>query len=42
MPMPAVRAEDDVVGPQMRTHPGGDRLLPNVRVASAVNQAALM
>ena len=40
--VPAVRAEDDVVGPQMGTDAGGDRFLADVGVAGAVDQAALM
>ncbi len=42
VPVPAVGAEDDVVAAQMRTDAGGDRLLPDVRVAGPVNQPALM
>ena len=42
VPMPAVGAEDDVVAAQMRTDAGGDRLLPDVRMAGPVNQPALM
>jgi hypothetical protein len=38
----AVRAEDDVVGPQMGADAGRDRLLADVGVAGAVNQAALV
>ena len=42
VPVPAVRAEDDVVAAQMRTNPGGDRLLPDVGMTGPVNQPALM
>ena len=42
MAVPPVGAEDDVVGFQMSTNPGGDRLLADVRVAGPVNQAALV
>ena len=42
VPVPAVGAEDDVVAAQVRTNPGGDRLLPDVGVAGPVNQPALM
>ena len=42
MAVAAVRAEDDVVGPQMRADAGGDRLLADVGVAGAVDQPALM
>ena len=38
----AVRAEDGVVGSQMRAHAGGDRFLADVGVAGAVDQPALM
>ena len=38
----AVGAEDDVVGPQMGADAGGDRLLADVGVTGAVDQAALM
>ena len=38
----AVRAEDDVVGAQMRADAGRDRLLADVGVAGAVDQAALV
>ena len=42
VPVPAVGAEDDVVAAQMRTNPGGDRLLPHVRMTGPMNQPALM
>ena len=37
--VPAVGAEDDVVGPQMGADADGDRLLPDVGVAGAVDRA---
>ena len=42
VPVPAMSAEDDVVAAQMRTHAGGDRLLPDVSMTGPVNQPALM
>ena len=42
MPVPAMRAEDDVVAAQVRTDAGGDRLLPDVGMAGSVNQPALV
>ncbi len=42
VPVPAVGAEDDVVAAQMRTNPGGDRLLPDVSMTGPMNQTALM
>ncbi len=42
MPMAAVGAEDDVFLPEMCANARGDRLLPDVRVAGAVNEPALM
>ena len=42
VPVPAMRAEDDVVAAQVGTDPGGDRLLPDVRMAGPMDQAALM
>ena len=38
----AVRAEDDVVPPQVRTDADRDRFLADVGVAGAVDEAALM
>ena len=42
VPVPAMRAEDDVVAAQMRADARGDRLLPDVSMAGPVNQPALM
>ena len=42
VPVAAVRAEDCVVATQMRTDADGDRFLPDIGVARAVDQAALM
>ena len=42
VPVPAVRAEDDVVGAQMGTDASGNRLLSDVRVTGPMNQAALV
>jgi hypothetical protein len=42
MTVAAMRAEDDVVGPQMGADADGDRLLADVGVAGAVDQPALM
>ena len=42
VPVPAVRAEDDVVAAQMGTNARGNRLLADVGVAGPVNQAALV
>jgi len=37
-----VRAEDDIVGFEMSTHPAGDCLFADIRVTGPVNQPALM
>jgi len=42
MPMPAMRAENDVTLAQMRAHTDSDGLFANVRVASAVDETALV
>jgi hypothetical protein len=42
MAVPPVRAEDDVINPQMAANPGSDRLLADVGVAGPVHQSALV
>jgi hypothetical protein len=42
MTMTPMGAEDHVIGAQVGTHSRGNRFLANVRMASAVNEAALM
>ena len=42
MPVPAVRAENGIIGAQVRAHAGGNRLFPDIGVAGAVNQTHLV
>ena len=42
MPVSPMRAEHNIVVPQVRTDAGGNGFFANVGVAGAVNQAALM
>ena len=42
MPVPAVRAENGIIGAQVRAHAGGNRLFPDISMAGAVNQTHLV
>jgi hypothetical protein len=42
MPVPAVRAEDDVALPEVGAHADGDRLFADVGVAGPVHEPALV
>jgi hypothetical protein len=42
VPVPPMRAENDVLGSQVATNPGGDRLLADIGVAGPVHEAPLV